>query len=106
MDLSILQFDLVNDVIYSNGYGHLTLALKVDIGGDYVLNPTSGTSQTHKTRLFISTDDTIDDTFDLQVKKQMTVHPIIHLYRFNKVHLYIHNLTIETHNVNIINFGV
>lgn len=65
IDLSIQQFDIVDGILYSGGYGHLMLALKVLIGGSYQLTP--GVSGSYEVQLYLSTDKDISTDIDRRV---------------------------------------
>ena len=65
IDLSIQQFDVVDGVLHSGGYGHLMLALNVLIGGSSQL--TSGESDDFEVQLYLSTDDDLSTDGDRRV---------------------------------------
>ena len=67
IDLRVVEFSVANNVINSNGYGHLRLTLMVALGGSYELHPSTDNDQVYKVRLFLSSDGIIEDSFDLQV---------------------------------------
>ena len=68
IDLGIQYMEVPGGKLYSDNYGSLSLVLKVDIGGSYILdpNPTSE-QQNYGVSLFLSKDEELSPSLDLPV---------------------------------------
>lgn len=69
IDLSVQQFDVPHHTLYSDGFAELLLAVKVDIGGKYLLDPDPDkVQQDYDVQIYLSEDRDISPALDLQVQ--------------------------------------
>ena len=69
MDLGIQFMEVPSGKLYSDDYSSLTLVLKVDISGSYVLEPNAATGQqNYGVSLYLSKDEELSPNLDLPVR--------------------------------------